>query len=164
MIKTARNYAFIDAQNLNLGMQALGWKLDYKKFRIYLKEKYAVEVAYMFIGYVQRNQLLYASLQKAGFVLIFKPVVTDSQGNIKGNVDADLVLQVMIDLEECDKAVLVTSDGDFYSLVRYLYELDKLEVVMSPYIKYCSSLLRKEAKEKIVYMNNLRKKLEYAPK
>jgi uncharacterized LabA/DUF88 family protein len=164
MIKTARNYAFIDAQNLNLGMQALGWKLDYKKFRRYLKEKYAVEVAYMFIGYVQRNQLLYASLQKAGFVLLFKPVITDSQGNIKGNVDADLVLQVMIDLEECDKAVLVTSDGDFYSLVRYLYELDKLEVVMSPYIKYCSSLLRKEAKEKIVYMNNLRKKLEYAPK
>lgn len=50
-------------------------------------------------------------------------------------MDADFVLQVMIDLEELDKAVLVTSDGDFYSLVRYLYELDKLEVVMSPYIR-----------------------------
>ena len=164
MKKTVRNYAFIDAQNLNLGIQALNWKLDYKKFRRYLKEKYAVEVAYMFIGYVQRNQWLYTGLQKAGFVLIFKPTVTDADGNIKGNIDADLVLQVMVDLEEFDKAVLVTSDGDFYSLVRYLYELDKLEVVMSPYIKYCSALLRKEAKEKIVYMDNLKQKLEYLRK
>jgi hypothetical protein len=95
MQKTAHNYAFIDAQNLNLGIQSLGWKLDYKKFRRYLKEKYAVEVAYMFIGYVQRNQRLYAGLQKAGFVLIFKPVVTDADGKTKGNVGADLVLQVM---------------------------------------------------------------------
>jgi uncharacterized LabA/DUF88 family protein len=74
-----------------------------------------------------------------------------------------LVLQVMIDLDEFDRAVLVTSDGDFYSLVRHLYELDKLEVVLSPSVRHCSSLLRKEAKEKIVYMSNLRKKLEYVP-
>jgi hypothetical protein len=93
MQKTARNYAFIDAQILILGIQSLGWKLDYKKFRRYLKEKYAVEVAYMFIGYVQRNQRLYASLQKAGFVLIFKPVVADASGNIKGNVDAENSVQ-----------------------------------------------------------------------
>lgn len=164
MQKTARNYAFIDAQNLNLGIQSLGWKLDYKKFRRYLKEKYAVEVAYMFLGYVPKNQRLYSSLQKAGFVLNFKPVVKDGNGKFKGNVDADLVLQVMIDIEEFDKAVLVTSDGDFYSLVRHLYELDKLEVVLSPSVKHCSTLLRKEAKEKIVYMNNLKMKLEYSHK
>ena len=42
------NYAFIDSQNLNLGIQLLGWKLDYKKFRIYLKEKYNVTKAYIF--------------------------------------------------------------------------------------------------------------------
>jgi uncharacterized LabA/DUF88 family protein len=163
MEKNARNYAFIDAQNLNLGIQELGWKLDYRKFRRYLREKYAVEVAYMFLGFVTSNQRLYSALQKAGFVLNFKPVVLDGQGKFKGNADADLVLQVMIDLEEFDQAVLVTSDGDFYSLVRHLYELDKLKVVLSPSVKHCSSLLRKEAKEKIVYMSNLRKKLEYAP-
>ena len=164
MNKPVRNYAFIDAQNLNLGIQSLGWKLDYKKFRKYLKEKYAVGVAYMFLGFVPQNQRLYSSLQKAGFVLNFKPVVLDRDGKFKGNVDADLVLQVMIDIEEFDKAVLVTSDGDFYSLARHLYELDRLEVVLSPSVKHCSVLLRKEAKEKIVYMDNLKKKLEYSPK
>jgi len=33
MKRKENNYAFIDAQNLNLGIQSLGWKLNYKKFR-----------------------------------------------------------------------------------------------------------------------------------
>jgi len=155
------NYAFIDSQNVNLGVQSLGWKLDWRRFRVYLKEKYNVSVAYLFIGYMSQNQDLYSSLQKAGYILIFKPVIPDKNGDVKGNVDADLVLQAMIDYRNYDKAVVVTSDGDFYSLVKYLYEHNKLEKVISPYIKTCSSLLKKSAKEKVVFMDNLRKKLEY---
>jgi len=67
------NFAFIDAQNLNLGLQSLGWKLDWKRFRVYLKDKYQISTAYLFIGYLQENQDLYSSLQKAGYILIFKP-------------------------------------------------------------------------------------------
>ena len=57
------------------------------------------------------------------------------------------------------KAVIVTSDGDFYSLVKYLSERDKLAMVLSPYVRTCSKLLKKEAKEKINYMSNLRPKI-----
>jgi len=38
MKKQENNFAFIDSQNLNLGIQSLGWKLDYRRFRIYLKK------------------------------------------------------------------------------------------------------------------------------
>ncbi len=162
--KELKNYAFIDSQNLNLGIQNLGWKLDFKRFRIYLKEKYNISVAYLFIGYVPINQDLYSYLQKAGYVLIFKPTIPDKDGNLKGNVDADLVLQAMIDYNNYHKAVIVTSDGDFYSLVKYLYEQNKLLMVISPYVKTCSILLKKSAKEKIVFIDNLRKKLEYMKK
>ena len=155
------NMAFIDSQNLNLGIQSLGWKLNYKKFRVYLKEKYKIATAYLFIGYIQANQDLYSFLQEAGYVLIFKPTLPDKDGKIKGNVDADLVLQVMIDYKKFDKALIITSDGDFYSLVKYLYKNDKLKIVMSPYTKTCSVLLKKTAKEKIIFMDNLKKKLEY---
>lgn len=162
--KELKNYAFIDSQNLNLGIQNLGWKLDFKRFRIYLKEKYNISVAYLFIGYVPINQDLYLYLQKTGYVLIFKPTIPDKDGNLKGNVDADLVLQAMIDYSNYNKAVIITSDGDFYSLVKYLYERNKLLMVISPYVKTCSILLKKSAKEKIVFINNLRKKLEYMKK
>jgi hypothetical protein len=68
-------YAFIDSQNLNLGVRSMGWQIDYKKFRLYLKNKYSVEQAFMFIGMVSGNQKLYTQLQAAGFILIFKPTV-----------------------------------------------------------------------------------------
>lgn len=35
-MRKANNYAFIDSQNLNLGVLALGWKLDFARFRSYL--------------------------------------------------------------------------------------------------------------------------------
>lgn len=160
------NYAFIDSQNLNLGIKSLGWKLDFTRFRVYLKEKYKVEIAYLFIGYIPENQDLYDSLQKAGYVLKFKPVLPHKDGSHKGNVDADLVLQIMIDFYEnhFDKAVIVTSDGDFYCLVKFLYQKNRLELVMSPYRQTCSTLLKKTAKEKIIFMDNLQQKLEYKRK
>jgi uncharacterized LabA/DUF88 family protein len=160
------NYAYIDGNNLNLGVKAMGWNLDFKKFRIYLREKYDVAVAYLFLGYVSTNQDLYSSLQKDGFVLIFKPTLPDRDGKIKGNIDADLVLGLMIDLKESnfDKAVVVTSDGDFHSLVKYLYDQGRLLWVISPYRKTCSVLLKKSAKEKIMFMDNLEQKLAYKRK
>ncbi|MEK7184579.1 MAG: NYN domain-containing protein [Patescibacteria group bacterium] len=164
MILKTKNYAFIDSQNLNLGIQKQGWKLDYKKFRIYLHEKYEIEKAYMFIGFIALNQKLYGRLQEAGFVLKFKPTIPDSDGKIKGNVDANLVLQAMIDIAEYEQAVVISSDGDFYSLVQHLGEKGKLKAVISPDIKECSSLLKQTAKGRIHFMNDLKNKLEYKRK
>ena len=161
MEKGLNNYAFIDSQNLNLGIKELGWKLDFKRFRVYLKEKYAINKAYLFIGYIPDNQDLYDSLSLAGYQLIFKPVVKDKDGKVKGNIDADLVLQTMLVYQEYDRAVIVTSDGDFYSIVDHLYHRDKLEVVLSPNEKNCSILLKSKAREKMMFLDKLKKKLEY---
>jgi len=161
MKKELNNYAFIDSQNVNLGVQELGWKLDFRKLRVYLKEKYSVKTAYLFIGYLPENKNLYRSLQKYGYLLIFKPIIRGNKGEPKGNIDADLVLQSMIDYNEYYKAIIITSDGDFYSLVEYLHKNEKLEIVLSPNKNNCSALLQKAAEEKIWFMDNIRKKLEY---
>jgi uncharacterized LabA/DUF88 family protein len=154
------NFAFIDSQNVYKGTQRdLSWKIDWMRFRTYLRHKYRVTQAYLFIGFMPEYNDMYDDLQKAGFILKFKPTIPDGGGNIKGNIDADLVLQAMIDFPNYDKAVLVSSDGDFYSLARYLHDNKKLCAVMSPYRKTCSSLLRKAAKDKMVYMDTLEGKL-----
>lgn len=67
----------------------------------------------------------------------------------------------MVDYNKYDKAVVITSDGDFYCLVNYLYDNNKLEIVISPNKRKCSILLRKSAKEKIDFIDNLKQKLEY---
>lgn len=164
MQRLSTNYAFIDGQNLYLAIRELDWKLDYKKFRVYLKEKYGVGKAYMFMGFMPTNQELYNFLQTTGFVLIFKPILQNESGVIKGNCDAELVLQAMIDFKEYNQALIVTGDGDFYCLVKYLDEQKKFLKVLSPSPENCSSLLRRVAGQKISFVSDLREKLEYKRK
>ena len=160
-LSTENNYAFIDSQNLNLGVKALGWDLDFKKFRVYLKDKFGVTTAYLFLGFVPQNQSLYNNLQKYGYVIVFKPTIKDGNGKLKGNVDADLVLQTMIDINKFDKAIIVTSDGDFHCLVEYLFKNGKLKRVISPNQQKCSTILLKASRGNIDFVDNLKTKLEY---
>ncbi len=155
------NYAFIDGNNLYRGVKNLGWKLDYYRFRVYLKEKYGVTKAFYFLGQVQGQDELYRNLKNWGYELIFKPVVQDHEGKNKGNCDAELVLQAMLEYEKYEEAVIVTSDGDFYCLVKHLKEQKKLRAVISPERRFCSTLLKRELPpHQLDYLESLGTKLE----
>lgn len=152
-------YAFIDGQNLYQGVAEQGWKLDYARFRVYLKDKYKVTKAYLFIGYIPQNQDLYTELQEAGYLLKFKPVLHLGQNLKQGNVDADLVLNVMRYYKEYSGAVIITGDGDFDTTVKYLKKKGKLTVVLSPDSEKCSALLKIAAQDKIDFIDNLKNKV-----
>lgn len=156
-------FAFIDSQNLNLAIRDQGWKLDFARFRIYLKDKFKVEKAFLFIGYIPTNQKLYAFLKRIGYQLIFKPILELKQRGqvlVKGNVDAELVLHSMIEYPHYDKAIIISGDGDFYCLVNYLKKKKKLLRLIVPNKNQYSRLLRKFFKE-TVFLNKLKDKLSY---
>ncbi|MFY9458047.1 MAG: NYN domain-containing protein [Candidatus Spechtbacterales bacterium] len=165
MKKTENNYAFIDSQNLNLSIRELGWRLDFRRFRVHLKEKYGVTKAFLFIGFVSENNDLYAALQDAGFICVFKPTLIYKNGTTKGNCDAELVLEAMLQYPNYDKAIIVTGDGDFYCLVKYLLEKGKLKNVLIPNRSKFSALLKwKIFRPHLRYMNDLKRKLAYKKK
>src|SRR3989344_5707795 len=116
------NYAFIDSQNLNLSVISQGWRLDFKKFRTYLADKYKVTRAFMFLGYISNYAKLYQDLRESGYEVVFKEVILDKQ-LVKVNVDVDLAVFCMKELQNFYKAVVVSGDGDFLSLVKYLEEV-----------------------------------------
>jgi uncharacterized LabA/DUF88 family protein len=161
MNKIRNNFAFIDSQNLNLAIRDQGWTLDFGRFRKYLSDKYGVVRAFLFIGYLPTNQNLYTTLQQQGYILIFKPTLVLSDGRVKGNVDAELVLHAMIEYSNYEKAVIVSGDGDFNCLIKYLRDRGKLEKLVIPNRQKFSSLLREFVPMDTVFMNNLRGKLEY---
>jgi len=145
-------YAFIDSQNLNLGTSKdiikngkliyKGWKLDFRKFRHYLTDKFKAEKAFLFIGFIKKNRKLYRFLKSCGYEMVFKPTVNDEQGKPKGNVDAEIVLHsAVIQYPFFDKAVIVSGDGDFYCLHQYLEEKKKLFKIIIPNKHSESSLL-----------------------
>ncbi len=157
-----RIYAFIDSQNLNLAIKDQGWDLDFGRFYTYLKDKYKVSKAFIFIGYVPGNEAIYTFLQKTGFIVIFKPTLEyKKQGKaiVKGNVDAELVLHAMIEYKHYDSAIIVTGDGDFHCLIEYLEANNKLRHVIIPNERKYSALLRKFRKY-FKYLTGLKMKLQ----
>lgn len=166
MKKSKNNYTYIDGANLHKAMKELGWKFDYKRFRVWLSEKYGVAKAYIFIGLIPKYKDLYTYLQNAGFTLIFKEIVYDGIGKAKGNCDADLVLQTTVDTYEnnFEKAIIVASDGDYAGLIKFLQGRNKLRTILSPSIEKKCSILLKRTGAPIVYLNDKRSILEMRPK
>ncbi|HEY4509624.1 MAG TPA: NYN domain-containing protein [Candidatus Paceibacterota bacterium] len=161
MVPKENNYAYIDGANLHKGVKELGWKLDYRRFRRWLGDKYSITRAYIFLGLVSKHKDLYTNLQEAGFTLVFKETTSDGDGNIKGNCDADLVLKAVVDYFEKNftKAVLVSSDGDYACLAKFLGERGVLYSLVSPSNR-CSFLLRK-LNIPLVYLDTQKSILKY---
>lgn len=170
-----RVYAFIDSQNLNVGTQKFGWKMNWARFREFLAENYGVEKAFMFIGYIPENADLYEKMHEAGYMVVLKPTfdVTkpreeEQPGDredarpVKGNIDADLVLWAMKELSNYQKAIIVSGDGDFYSLVEYLESKGRLLHVMTPSGHY--SQLYNAFDSYIVRLDQFRQDLAYRDK
>ncbi len=160
MKKLLVNAAFIDGNNLYKAKEDTGWKLNTKRFRRYLKEMYGVDKAYYCIGFMESNKGLYERLTSEGYEMVYKKIsIVD--GEIKGNIDADLVLKAMTQYRIYKEAVIVTSDGDFACLVEYLIKKNKLRSVIASKREKCSHLLEKASGTFICYLDDLRNKLEY---
>ncbi len=160
--KTKINIAYIDATNLDKALRNhLNWKLDYKRFRVWLKEKYKVDKAYIFIGLIPKYKDLYTYLQSCGFELEFKDVIY-AGGVPKGNCDSDLLMKASSDfyVGNLNKAILVASDGDYAPLVKVLLAGEKLEVILSPSTVEKCSILLKRTNAPIAYINDQRSILE----
>lgn len=150
------NIAYIDGANLHLGISSAKWELDYKKFRVWLTDKFDISDAYIFLGNIPKYSSLYAYLQECGFKIIFKQVVYDSAGKAKGNCDADLVLKSCQDFynKKFDKMLLVSSDGDYSSLVEFVKSEKRLVGILSPYDQKKCSILLKRTNAKIFYLED----------
>ena len=141
-MKKENNIAFIDWQNLHLWTQADGWSVNFKKFRIYLKDKFKVQEAYYFLWFLSEDEEeLYKSLQKAGFIVVFREHSSLLKWKKKWNVDVDIVFSIMkriidkdrnIEDSEFDKIVLVSWDWDYIKVTKFLLENNLLKKILFP--------------------------------
>jgi uncharacterized LabA/DUF88 family protein len=153
-------YAFIDGQNLHKSIEEQGWKLDYRKFRRYLQDKLKVQKAFYFVGYMKENMPLYKNLERYGFTLIYKKVLRFSTGETKGNVDAELILNAMIQFHNFEQVVIVAGDGDYYCLLEYLKKTNKFKSIIIPNKQKYSQLLSEFGNDRL-FISDERRKLEY---
>lgn len=165
-----RNIAYIDGQNLKMGTvdTTPSWRVDLKRFRRYLLEKYQVDKAFYYMGYVidgAEYEHLYEYIQDAGFILVFREHNSAMLGKKKGNVDSDIIFNVMKRLylkEKFEKVVLVSGDGDYKMLVDFLIEQKRFEKILFPNKKFASSLYKSISRTYFAYLGDtdVRSKIE----
>lgn len=152
------NQAFIDGQNLHFNTITNNWMVNLKRFRIYLQERYNVTNAYYFLGaFREDNQKLYRAVQKAGFILVFREHTQDMIGKKKGNVDTDIVFMVMskiADNEKFDNVILVSGDGDYFRMVKYLVNRHRFAKLLAPNKCSTSSLYRVFTPKYVDFLDN----------
>ncbi len=160
------NLAFIDGQNLHLGTTASGWRVDLRRFKVYLKDKYKVTEAYYFLGYrLEKQKELYDNLDKAGFVLIFKEHDSAMLSTKRGNVDTDIVFEIMnniLENKDFNKVIIVSGDGDYKKIVNFLIKKDKFEKILFPNKKFSSSLFKYLGTEFFDYLENIKSNIMWS--
>jgi len=176
-----RTFVFIDASNLFYGGEkSLGWKIDYQKLLVYLKEKYKISKALYFGGveihnftfdylknetvpinkieqhltefikkegeklneamllllnrHLQRVKF-YLKLEKFGYELHLKPVKLyeqeDGTTKRKANCDVDMAFYLMKEKDNFDKVIILSGDGDFLPVLKYLKGQNKEVIILS---------------------------------
>ncbi|HAO09407.1 MAG TPA: hypothetical protein DCQ50_21045 [Chryseobacterium sp.] len=159
-----QNFAFIDGQNLYMGLKENGWKADWYSFRKYLSEKCNVTKAIFFLGYIQENEWLYELMERAGFTLEFTPTRILPNGQLDGgNVDALLASYMMDCKNEYSKAVLVADDSDYCPALESLKRQNKLKLIISSHpLESTSQWIQQIADTNtLISIHSLRNELEY---
>ncbi len=161
------NFAYIDNQNLYMATHCADdpWDVDMRRFRVYLREKYHVVNAYLFMGaFDYHRQSMYVRFQEYGYILMFREHGLDMKGKKKGNVDVDIVFEMMRDLynsAQMDEAVLVSGDGDYFRTVAHLVSNGKFGKILLPSHKNASSLYKALSESHKTYLDTaqVRKKI-----
>lgn len=136
------------------------WSIDLSLLFVYLKRKYKVSQAYYFLGYkIMGMETLYQKIISAGFILKFREHNSEMLGVKKGNVDSDIIFQIMKKLyrqEKFSKIILVSGDGDYKSLVDFLIKENRFEKILFPNKVGASSLCKKIDHGYFDYLDNFK--------
>lgn len=137
--------AYIDASNLKFWTLEDNWDLDYKSFRSWLRDKFWVNKAILFMWLVPKYANLYNYFQSIWYEIIFRPTLTNKDWKTKWNVDWELILQISSDFyeEKLEKAILVSWDWDYHCIVKFLKNKKVPIYIVSPNSSHLSYLLKK---------------------
>ena len=117
------------------------------------------------MGYVQDgNDQLYRDIQKAGFIIEFREHDKLAKSQKKGNVDTEIVFEIMrhlLDNDKFGKIVLISGDGDYKKLVKYLITKGRFRKILFPNRKFASSLYKELGSEMFDYLENLKTYIKF---
>lgn len=143
--------------NLSAEIKKKEINFDMKSFYIWLHDRYEPDHVYIFTGFLEKYIQEYEANKLFGYEYIFKEAVYNKdEQKIKANCDVDIAIQGTCNTlqDKLHLAVLVTSDGDFASLIKFWHQYNIKTYVISPAEPdRCSYLLKRITA--VIFMNQV---------
>jgi len=139
--------------------------IDWQKFFIYLKQNCNVDIIYYAVWYLQKYDKFYKYLSFVWYTMLFKEVTVLPNWTIKWNVDIDIAIRSIFDFFEewLKKAIIISNDWDYNTLVDVLKERNVFDFLMVIYSATASKQLRKSAWPYIQDIQRIRHLIEKDP-
>ena len=111
---------FVDAANILYSQKTLGWRVDYKKLKVYLESETTLVSTHFYTGKIGadgKQEHFLEKLAGLGFVVTAKEVkkirVAQDTYEWKGNLDVELALDAYRLRNDFDVCFLFSGDSDF---------------------------------------------------
>src|SRR5436853_2415024 len=127
LIKHKKVLLLIDVANLyHTLLKTFNGKFNYGKFYQFFEEHGTIHRAIAFGAQLDDEASSFISfLQHTGYEVRIKKVKVFDTGQKKANCDIDIAVEAIKTFNDCDIVVLVSSDGDFASLVEFIQSRGK---------------------------------------
>lgn len=133
--KRNRVALFIDGGNLYHAAKSLGFKIDFLRLKeFFVPNEMQLFKAFYYSAYDPSQGFIMKIidwLKHNGFIVITKEVKKIAHSFIKGNMDVELAVDMLLTIGQYDKAILFSGDGDFTRCVSELQKRNKLVHVVS---------------------------------
>lgn len=141
---------FIDGGNLYHAAKNLGFKIDFVRLKAhFLQPGTQLFRAFYYAASDSTQPFIMRILdwlRHNGFSVITKQVKKYSNSFMKGNLDVELVIDMLTTIDHYDTAILISGDGDFKRCVEELQRRGKKVIIVSTE-KTTPSLLSQELKK-----------------
>lgn len=158
---------FCDNSNLYHAYQKYGWQVDFEKFRKFISQYCDLEFINFYIVIPAKNDIVYHGTQK--FLNKVKPFVNIKEKELKyipargrvekkGNMDIEIVLDVVRNIDDIDVVIVMSGDSDFYELHNYVIKDKNKNIIFMGHAENMAWELRQC---RHIYLNRIRDAIEF---
>ncbi|GAB6065381.1 NYN domain-containing protein [Aquifex pyrophilus] len=148
---------FIDGTNLYfIQKNFLNAKIDIIKFIDYFKKDYDIYNVFFYLAYKEedeKQEKFLKLLAFSGVTVVKKPVKQLKDGTLKGDLDVDIAIDMLLTKDNYDTAILCSGDSDFERLVYTLRNFGKEVICVST--KESSSLELVNASDRYIDLKDI---------
>jgi uncharacterized LabA/DUF88 family protein len=179
-VKKPKAHVFVDASNIHYYLIKKGWRVDWRKFRLFCENRYESLRLFYYEGVpskshyfdlhpnhsladfieTKKRKLNYLRFLKSiSYKVRHKPVsrvYDDTAGRFrhKCNFDVELTIDALDSMAEYDVLVLFSGDADFVKLVKYIKSRNKKSIVIAPSDRLSNNL--KRVANQVIYLEDIK--------